>query len=160
MGGERLCVLNNLAGAFKLGLTDAFKRYQAQIVKNAQTLAAHLMENDIELVSNGTDNHMMLVDLTSLGITGKKAESVLEQAGITVNKNTIPFETQSPFVTSGIRIGTPAVTTRGMKADEMHTIGDFIVDILKNAGDETLIQRTRERVQEFCSRYPLFQDPE
>ncbi|MBS3758673.1 MAG: serine hydroxymethyltransferase [Desulfobacterales bacterium] len=159
-GGPLMHVIAAKAVAFKLALADAFKRYQAQIVKNAQALAAHLMENGLETVSNGTDNHMMLVDLTNLGITGKDAESVLEQAGITVNKNTIPFETQSPFVTSGIRIGTPAVTTRGMKTDEMHTIGGFIVDVLKNPGDDRLIQRTRERVQEFCSRYPLFQDPE
>ncbi|MFP4532693.1 MAG: serine hydroxymethyltransferase [Desulfobacterales bacterium] len=159
-GGPLMHVIAAKAVAFKLALADAFKRYQTRIVKNAQTLAAHLMENGIELVSNGTDNHMMLVDVTNLGITGKDAEEVLEKAGITVNKNTIPFETQSPFVTSGIRIGTPAVTTRGMKEDEMHIIGDFIVDILKNADDETRIQRTRERVQEFCAQFPLFQDPE
>jgi len=159
-GGPLMHVIAAKAVAFKLALADAFKRYQARIVKNAQTLAGHLMENGIELVSNGTDNHMMLVDVANLGITGKDAEEVLEKAGITVNKNTIPFETQSPFVTSGIRIGTPAVTTRGMKEDEMHIIGDFIVDILKNADDETLIHRTRERVQEFCAQFPLFQDPE
>ncbi len=159
-GGPLMHVIAAKAVAFKLALADSFKRYQAQIVKNAQTLAAHLMENGIEIVSNGTDNHMMLVNLTNLDITGKDAETVLEQAGITVNKNNIPFDTQSPFVTSGIRIGTPAVTTRGMKTAEMHMIGDFIVDILKNADDEALIKRTRERVQEFCSGFPLFQDPE
>ncbi len=159
-GGPLMHVIAAKAVAFKLALEDAFKRYQTQIVSNARTLAAHLMENGIELVSNGTDNHMLLVDLTNLGITGKDAENALERAGITVNKNTIPFETQSPFVTSGIRIGTPAVTTRGMKNEEMRVIGDFMVDILKNADNEDLIMRTKNRIKEFCSRFPLFQDPE
>ncbi len=159
-GGPLMHVIAAKAVAFKLALEDAFKRYQTQIVSNAQTLASHLMENGIELVSNGTDNHMLLVDLSNLGITGKDAENALERAGITVNKNTIPFETQSPFVTSGIRIGTPAVTTRGMKNEEMRVIGDFMADVLKNAGNDDLIERTRNRVNEFCSRFPLFQDPE
>ena len=159
-GGPLMHVIAAKAVAFKLALQDGFKRYQAQIVKNAQALAGHLMENGVELISNGTDNHMMLVDLTNLGITGKDAETSLEKAGITVNKNNIPFDTQSPFVTSGIRIGTPAVTTRGMKTDEMRTIGDFIVDVLKHAEDEDLIRRTRERVHEFCAQFPLFQEPE
>ena len=159
-GGPLMHVIAAKAVAFKLALQDAFKRYQAQIVKNAQALAGHLMENGVELISNGTDNHMMLVNLTNLGITGKDAETALEKAGITVNKNNIPFDTQSPFVTSGIRIGTPAVTTRGMKTDEMHIIGDFIVDVLKHAEDEELLRRTRERVHEFCAQFPLFQEPE
>ncbi|MFW5901797.1 MAG: serine hydroxymethyltransferase [Thermodesulfobacteriota bacterium] len=159
-GGPLMHVIAAKAVAFKLALQEAFKRYQAQIVKNAQALAGHLMENGVELISNGTDNHMMLVNLTNLGITGKDAETALEKAGITVNKNNIPFDTQSPFVTSGIRIGTPAVTTRGMKTDEMHIIGDFIVDVLKHAEDEDLLRRTRERVHEFCAQFPLFQEPE
>ncbi len=159
-GGPLMHVIAAKAVAFKLALRDSFRRYQARIAENAKTLAAHLMKNDIQLVSGGTDNHMMLVDLRSLGITGKTAETVLEKAGITVNKNNIPFDTQNPFVTSGIRIGTPAVTTRGMKSDEMHVIGDFIVDVLKHADDESLIQRTGNRVHEFCAQFPLFQEPE
>ncbi|HMA68046.1 MAG TPA: serine hydroxymethyltransferase [Desulfosalsimonadaceae bacterium] len=159
-GGPLMHVIAAKAVAFKLALEEAFRRYQSRIVENARALAGHLMENGIELVSGGTDNHMMLVDLRNLDVTGKTAENVLEKAGITVNKNNIPFDTQSPFVTSGIRIGTPAVTTRGMKTEEMRIIGDFIVNVLKNPGDEALIQRTRSRVQEFCEQFPLFRDPE
>jgi glycine hydroxymethyltransferase len=158
-GGPLMHVIAAKAIAFKLALQDTFRQYQGQIVRNAQALAAHLMESGLDLVSNGTDNHMMLVDLRSLGITGKTAEAVLEKAGITVNKNNIPFDTQSPFVTSGIRIGTPAVTTRGMNTDDMQTIGEFIVDVLQHAGDAERIRRTRERVREFCEGFPLFREP-
>ncbi len=158
-GGPLMHVIAAKAVAFKLALQEEFRRYQEQIVENARALAGFLMENGIELVSRGTDNHMMLVDLRNLNITGKEAEDVLEEAGITVNKNNIPFDTQSPFVTSGIRIGTPAVTTRGMKTEEMRSICGFIVDILKNPRDEELVSRTRERVKEFCDQFPLFNDP-
>jgi glycine hydroxymethyltransferase len=159
-GGPLMHVIAAKAVAFLLALQDSFKSYQAQIVKNARALAAYLMDNGLELISGGTDNHMMLLDLRNLGITGKVAEAALEQAGITVNKNNIPFDTESPFVTSGIRIGTPAVTTRGMKTDDMKEIGSFIVDVLQHADDTGRISRTKSRVQDFCSRFPLFQEPE
>ncbi|MBC2714157.1 MAG: serine hydroxymethyltransferase [Desulfobacteraceae bacterium] len=155
-GGPLMHVIAAKAVAFKLALTDSFKRYQKQIVKNASTLAGFLMDNGIRLVSNGTDNHMMLVDLSNLNITGKVAEQKLEHAGITVNKNTIPFDTQSPFVTSGIRIGTPAVTTRGMKEEEMKRIGGFIVDVLKQPDNEEMICRVKESVNKLCAGFPLF----
>ncbi len=155
-GGPLMHVIAAKAIAFKLAGTEGFKRYQAQIVKNAQALADCLMESGIELISGGTDNHMMLADLRNLNITGKAAEAALGCAGITVNKNTVPFDTESPFVTSGIRIGTPAVTTRGMKEEDMKTIGGFIVDVLKHPEDENRIRAIRSEVQNLCSRFPLF----
>ena len=155
-GGPLMHIIAAKAVAFKLALTDEFKTYQRQIVKNAAALAGFLMDNGIQLVSSGTDNHMMLVNLSSLGITGKDAENRLEQAGITVNKNTIPFDTQSPFVTSGIRIGTPAITTRGMKEAEMARIGGFIVEVLKRPDDESVIRQVRQNVTRLCADFPLF----
>jgi len=155
-GGPLMHVIAAKAVAFKLALSDSFKTYQQQIVKNASTLAGFLMDNGISLVSKGTDNHMMLVDLSNLNITGKIAEQKLEQAGITVNKNTIPFDTQSPFVTSGIRIGTPAVTTRGMKENEMKQIGGFIVNVLKHPNNEEIIRQVKENVNNLCADFPLF----
>ncbi len=155
-GGPLMHIIAAKAVAFKLALTDEFKTYQRQIVKNAATLAGFLMDNGIQLVSSGTDNHMMLVNLSSLGITGKDAENRLEKAGITVNKNTIPFDTQSPFVTSGIRIGTPAITTRGMKEAEMARIGGFIVEVLKHPDDESVIRQVRQNVTRLCADFPLF----
>ena len=155
-GGPLMHIIAAKAVAFKLALTDEFKTYQRQIVKNAAALAGFLMDNGIQLVSSGTDNHMMLVNLSSLGITGKDAENRLEQAGITVNKNTIPFDTQSPFVTSGIRIGTPAITTRGMKEAEMARIGGFIVEVLKHPDDESVIRQVRQNVARLCADFPLF----
>jgi glycine hydroxymethyltransferase len=155
-GGPLMHIIAAKAVAFKLALTDEFKTYQRQIVKNAAALAGFLMDNGIQLVSSGTDNHMMLVNLSSLGITGKDAENRLEKAGITVNKNTIPFDTQSPFVTSGIRIGTPAITTRGMKEAEMARIGGFIVEVLKHPDDESVIRQVRQNVTRLCADFPLF----
>ena len=155
-GGPLMHIIAAKAVAFKLALTDEFKTYQQQIVKNAAALAGFLMDNGIQLVSSGTDNHMMLVNLSSLGITGKDAENRLEKAGITVNKNTIPFDTQSPFVTSGIRIGTPAITTRGMKEAEMARIGGFIVEVLKRPDDESVIRQVRQNVTRLCADFPLF----
>ena len=155
-GGPLMHIIAAKAVAFKLALTDEFKTYQQQIVKNAAALADFLMDNGIQLVSSGTDNHMMLVNLSSLGITGKDAENRLEKAGITVNKNTIPFDTQSPFVTSGIRIGTPAITTRGMKEAEMARIGGFIVEVLKHPDDESVIRQVRQNVARLCADFPLF----
>ena len=155
-GGPLMHVIAAKAVAFKLALSNSFKEYQRQIVKNAATLAAFLMDNGIRLMSGGTDNHMMLVDLRNLNITGKDAEQCLEQAGITVNKNTIAFDPQSPFITSGIRIGTPAVTTRGMKEPEMKRIGGFITDVLKHPYDAAVISRVKKEVHELCANFPLY----
>ncbi|PIP39864.1 MAG: serine hydroxymethyltransferase [Desulfobacterales bacterium CG23_combo_of_CG06-09_8_20_14_all_51_8] len=155
-GGPLMHVIAAKAVAFKLAMSDTFKKYQRQVVKNAATLADFLMNSGIRLISGGTDNHLMLVDLSNLNITGKAAEQKLEQAGITVNKNTIPFDTESPFVTSGIRIGTPALTTRGMKEAEMKRIGGFITEILKNPENDTVIRRVRAEVHELCTHFPLF----
>jgi glycine hydroxymethyltransferase len=156
-GGPLMHVIAAKAVAFKLALTDEFKTYQQDVVTNAKTLSDSLMAHGVKLVSNGTDNHMMLVDLTSLNITGKDAEIALGRSGITVNKNSIPFETKSPQVTSGIRIGTPAVTTRGMKAPEMTMIADLIVAVLKNPYEETVIAKTRQKAHELCQAFPIYQ---
>ena len=155
-GGPLMHVIAAKAVAFKLAAGESFKDYQADVVGNARALASVLQQNGVNLISGGTDNHMMLADLRNLSITGKKAEEVLGMAGITVNKNTVPFDTESPFVTSGIRIGTPAVTTRGMKEAEMQKIGAFIVDVLKHPDDTTRIEGIRQQVQELCAGFPLF----
>ncbi|MBW2099214.1 MAG: serine hydroxymethyltransferase [Deltaproteobacteria bacterium] len=156
-GGPLMHVIAAKAVAFNEALSESFKAYQTNIVNNAKVLANCLMKKGIKLVSNGTDNHLMLADLNNLGITGKDAESVLGRAGITVNKNTIPFETQSPSVTSGIRIGTPALTTRGMGESEMIIIADLIVETLQNSADEGVIMRNREKVKELCNAFPIYQ---
>src|SRR5690606_4344168 len=144
------------AVAFKEALSDSFRTYQENIVKNAKALAANLLKEGIRLVSGGTDNHLMLLDLRNLDITGKDAQELLGRAGITVNKNSIPFETRSPVVTSRIRIGTPTITTRGMAETEMATIAKLIVDTLRNPHDEKTIQSVRSRVVELCETFPLF----
>ena len=118
-----------------------------------------MTEEGVNLVSGGTDNHLMLADLTSLNITGKKAEEALHRAGITANKNTIPFEQRSPFITSGLRIGTPAVTSRGMQASEMAAIAGFIASVLKNPDDENIIEDVRAKVREICEAFPIYQNP-
>jgi len=156
-GGPFMHVIAAKALAFKEALHESFKEYQKDIVKNAKTLAEYMLENGIKLVSGGTDNHMILLDLRNLNITGKDAEDVLGRTGITVNKNSIPFEKRSPHITSGIRIGTPAVTTRGMKEPEMVIIAKLIVDILRKPGDEGLIRRVRAKVNELCRAFPLYQ---
>lgn len=154
-GGPLMHVIAAKAVSFKEAATDEFKAYQTQIVKNAKALAASLTENGIRLVSGGTDNHLMLIDLTENGITGKELEAMLGAANITVNKNTIPNETRSPFVTSGIRIGTPAITSRGMDEGDMKLIGEMIADIIKN-GDDT-IASVKQKVLALCERRPLYQ---
>ncbi len=155
-GGPLMHVIAAKAVAFKQALTPEFKLYQQDIVCNARALADGLMNRGIKLVSDGTDNHMMLVDLTNLSITGKEAEEILGFAGITVNKNSIPFETRSPQVTSGIRIGTPAVTSRGMKTKEMSVIADLIATAIKKPTDETAIKRIRKKVHELCQAFPIY----
>ncbi len=157
-GGPLMHVIAAKAVAFAEALTPEFRAYQHQIVLNARALAQRLQERGIRLVAGGTDNHLMLVDLRPLGITGKVAEEALERAGITVNKNTIPFDPEKPTVTSGIRIGVPAVTTRGMKEPEMAYIADLITEVLEAPEDETRIQRVRKAVQELTEQFPLYLD--
>jgi len=157
-GGPLMHVIAAKAVAFKEALTDEFKVYQAQIVKNAKALAEGLMAEGFRLVSGGTDNHLMLVDLTDKDITGKDAQEILDHTGITVNKNGIPFDTKGPMVTSGIRIGTPAVTTRGMKEGEMKQIAALIAMTLKNAKSEGKIREVQEAVKELCEKFPLYKE--
>jgi glycine hydroxymethyltransferase len=157
-GGPLMHVIAAKAVAFEEALKPEFKAYCRQIIDNAKTLAERLMELGYNLVSAGTDNHLMLVDLSSKNITGKSAETALEKAGITVNKNMVPFDTKSPAVTSGIRIGTPAMTTRGMKEAEMKIIADCIHNVLSHADDETLLAGVKSDVGGLCSRFPIYQD--
>ena len=155
-GGPLMHVIAAKAVAFREALSDSFRVYQREIVTNAGVLAEGLMAAGVDLVSGGTDNHMMLADLTRLDITGKDAEAVLGKAGLTVNKNSIPFETRSPFVTSGIRLGTPAITSRGMQADQMRIIADLIAGVLKAPDDESQTQAARGRVDALCKEFPLY----
>ena len=154
-GGPLMHIIAAKAVCFKEALTDGFKAYQRRIVDNAQALATGLQENGLRLVSGGTDNHLMLIDLTPSGQTGKAVEKLLEKANITVNKNTIPFETKSPFVTSGIRVGTPAVTTRGMGEKEMRLIADLIGATVSKG--EAAVPSVKGKVLELCSRFPLYE---
>ncbi|OGL42636.1 MAG: serine hydroxymethyltransferase [Candidatus Schekmanbacteria bacterium GWA2_38_11] len=155
-GGPLMHIIAAKAVAFKEALSDEFKNYQKQIVKNAAALAEMLKKAGFRLVSGGTDTHLMLVNLTDKNITGKEAEEALDKAGITVNKNTIPFETRSPFITSGIRIGTPALTTRGMKEKEMELIGSFIVRVLKDVKDEECFKKVKQEIKELCLKFPFY----
>jgi glycine hydroxymethyltransferase len=155
-GGPLMHVIAAKAVAFKEALAPEFKVYQQQIVRNAAVIARTLLERDFELVSGGTDNHLMLVKLLKMPYSGKDAEAALERAGITLNKNTIPFDPTSPFITSGIRIGTPAVTTRGMKEPEMVQIAEMIASVLRNIGDEKVIARVKDEVAELCLKFPLY----
>jgi glycine hydroxymethyltransferase len=157
-GGPLMHIIAAKAVAFQEALTDGFKLYQQQIVKNAKALADTLISEGFRLVSGGTDNHLMLVDLTDKGITGKDAQEKLDLAGITVNKNGIPFDTKGPQVTSGIRIGTPAITTRGMKEPEMKVIGGLIAGILRDIHNERKIAEVREEVTRLCGQYPLYRE--
>jgi glycine hydroxymethyltransferase len=155
-GGPLMHVIAAKAVALKEALAPEFKLYQQQIVKNAKALAAALMENGFKLISGGTDNHLMLVDLRQSELTGKVGQETLDKARITVNRNTVPFETRSPFVTSGIRIGTPAVTTRGMKEKEMETIAGFIARALNNVGNEAVLKSVGDEVRELCKKFPIY----
>jgi len=155
-GGPLMHVIAAKALAFHEALSDSFMAYQKDIVKNAKVLADRLMNHGIQLVSGGTDNHMMIINLRNLNITGKDAEDVLGRAGITVNKNSIPFEKLSPSVTSGIRIGTPAITTRGMKTPEMQIIAELVVDVLQNYDNKSFIKDTKTKVRELCEAFPLY----
>jgi glycine hydroxymethyltransferase len=155
-GGPLMHVIAGKAVAFKEALTPEFKQYQRQIVANAQALAEALQRGGLRLVSGGTDNHLMLVDLRPKQLTGKVAEEALGRAGITVNKNMIPFDPEKPAVTSGVRIGTPALTTRGMREADMATVGALIVEALDHAADEARLARVRGQVKELTSGFPLY----
>ncbi len=155
-GGPLMHVIAAKAVAFGEALQDDFNSYQQQIKDNAQTLAQKFKEMGYNLVSGGTDNHLILVDLRNKGLTGKKAEEALEEANITLNKNMVPFDDQSPFVTSGIRIGTPAMTTRGFGTDEFEHVAELIDKVLQKPEDEDLRQVVKQEVKELCDRFPLY----
>ncbi len=155
-GGPLMHVIAAKAVALKEALAPEFKLYSQQILKNAQAMAGQLQDEGFRLVSGGTDNHLMLVDLTSKGVTGKEAQEALDRAAITVNKNGIPFDTQGPMVTSGIRIGTPALTTRGMKENEMRLIASLIADVIKHISDEKTLQAVASKVKTLCDQFPLY----
>ncbi|MDX9745117.1 MAG: serine hydroxymethyltransferase [Syntrophales bacterium] len=157
-GGPLMHVIAAKAVAFREALSDDFREYQGQIVKNAGAMAEELAKLGFRLVSGGTDNHLMLVDLTDKNLTGKEAQEILDQAGITVNKNGIPFDSQGPMITSGIRVGTPAVTTRGMKEPEMKQIARLIAQILLNREDEKKVRDAGEGVKALCERFPLYEN--
>jgi glycine hydroxymethyltransferase len=155
-GGPLMHVIAAKAVAFREALTPEWRAYQRQIVANAAALAQALLRRGHRLVSGGTDTHLMLLDLTPLGLTGKEVQEALDRAWITVNKNTIPFETRSPMVTSGVRIGTPAVTTRGMREPEMEAIADFIDRVIRGRGDGRVEGAVRADVAALTARFPLY----
>ena len=158
-GGPLEHAIGAKAIAFGEALKPEFKHYSQQVVKNAQTLANTLMERGFDLVTGGTDNHLILLDLSCRELTGKDAEIALDRAGITVNKNTVPNEKRSPFVTSGVRLGSPALTTRGMGEDEMKTIGGWVADVLEKPENESTLKSIRNKVKELCQQFPIYIKP-
>ena len=156
-GGPLMHVVAAKAVAFKEALSDEFKVYQQQVLDNAKALADELVKKGFRIVSGGTDNHLMLVDLRSKNITGKEAQFLLDEIGITANRNTIPFEPLSPFVTSGIRLGTPALTTRGLKEDDIREVADIIADVIGNREDGAVIETAKAKVQAICKKFPLYE---
>ena len=157
-GGPLMHVIAAKAVAFKEAMSPEFKTYQQQVVKNAQAMADVFMKRGFDVVSGGTDNHLMLVSLIAKGITGKDADAALNRAHITVNKNAVPNDPQSPFVTSGIRVGTPAPTTRGFKEDQMREIASLMCDVMDNMADENVIDAVRNKVKLLCSRFPVYSE--
>lgn len=155
-GGPLVHIIAAKAVAFKEAMSDDFRIYQKNVVDNARTLAGRLMTHGFRIISGGTDNHLMLVDLTSKGITGKDAEEMLDKAGITVNKNAIPYDERPPAVTSGIRLGTPSVTTRGMGTDEMLLIADLISSVINDGKDQAAINAYADKVRALCNRFPIY----
>ncbi len=155
-GGPLMHVIAGKAVALKEALEPSFRDYQKQVVENAKMLAKTILDSGLDIVSGGTDNHLLLVDLRKVNLTGKEAETLLDSTGITCNKNTIPKDPQSPFVTSGIRLGTPAVTTRGMKTNEMKKIGDTIVDVLRQPNDSQVMEKAKRQVDSLCKEFPLY----
>lgn len=157
-GGPLMHVIAAKAVAFGEDLTDDFKQYAKQIKKNEKVLSDELQEQGIRVVSGGTDTHVLLADMKAIGITGKVAQNVLDEIGITANRNTIPFETLSPFVTSGIRLGSPALTTRGLKEDDFKEVADIIATVVKNPEDAAIKAACADRVAALCKKYPLYED--
>jgi glycine hydroxymethyltransferase len=157
-GGPLMHVIAAKAVAFKEAMTPEFKTYQQQVVKNAQAMAEVFMKRGFDVVSGGTDNHLMLVSLIPKGITGKAADAALGRANITVNKNAVPHDPQSPFITSGIRVGTPAPTTRGFKEDQMREIAHLMCDVMDNLEDEAVISSVRDKVKLLCTRFPVYSE--
>lgn len=155
-GGPLVHIIAAKAICFKEAATDEFKTYIRQVLKNARVLAARIASRGFRIVSGGTDTHLMLVDVFSKGINGKQAQHALENAGITVNKNSIPFDKNPPLTPSGIRVGTPALTTRGMKEGEMEAVGDWIADVLEKIGDESVQKRVKKDVERLCEKFPLY----
>ena len=156
-GGPLMHVIAAKAVAFKEALSDEFKVYQQQVLDNAKALADELVKKGFRIVSGSTDNHLMLVDLRSKNITGKEAQFLLDEIGITANRNTIPFEPLSPFVTSGIRLGTPALTTRGLKEEDIREVADIIADVIENREDSAVIETVKAKVQAICKKFPLYE---
>ena len=156
-GGPLMHVIAAKAVAFKEALSDEFKVYQQQVLDNAKALADELVKKGFRIVSGGTDNHLMLVDLRSKNITGKEAQFLLDEIGITANRNTIPFEPLRPFVTSGIRLGTPALTTRGLKEEDIREVADIIADVIENREDSAVIEAAKAKVQAICKKFPLYE---
>lgn len=155
-GGPLMHVIAAKAVALKEALSPEFRNYQKAVIENAQALAKTLIDNGVDIVSGGTDNHLLLVDLRKVKLTGKEAEILLDSVGITCNKNTIPRDPQSPFVTSGIRLGTPAITTRGMRTNEMKVLGETIADVLKNSKDDKKKEKAKHTVESLCKKFPLY----
>lgn len=157
-GGPLMHVIAAKAVAFKEALSDEFKEYQQQVIKNAKVLAEELTKKGFRIVSGGTDNHLMLVDLRSKNITGKEAQFLLDEIGITANRNTIPFEPLSPFVTSGLRLGTPALTTRGLKEEDIREVADIIAETIEHREDKNAIEKAKAQVADICKRFPLYEE--
>ncbi len=155
-GGPLMHVIAAKAVAFGENLQPQYRTYAEQIIKNAQALASSLTKRGYNIISGGTDNHLMLIDLRNKNLNGKESQEALDLAGITVNKNAVPFDDKSPLITSGIRIGTPAITTRGMKESEMEIIAEFIDRVLNNRTDEKLLKQVSEEVKTFCEGFPLY----
>lgn len=156
-GGPLEHVIAGKAVAFKEALTDDFDQYIQQLLNNSKTMAKAFEDKGYKVITGGSDNHLMLIDLRSRKVTGKEAEEVLEQAGITINKNMVPFDDQPALVTSGMRMGTSAITTRGMKEKDMEEIVQMIDDVIQKKDDHAFVNSTKEKVKDFCSKFPLFE---
>ena len=157
-GGPLMHIIAAKAVAFKEALEPGFKEYSKQVIKNAQALAAQLTAKGYNIISGGTDNHLMLVDLRNKNVTGKDAQEALDASGITVNKNAVPFDDKSPFITSGVRIGTPALTTRGMKESEMHVVADLIDEVVRNISNVETHKAVTTKVADLCAGFPLYKE--
>ena len=157
-GGPLMHIISAKAIAFGEAIKDEFKVYAKRVVENAKVMAQEFIEMDYDIISGGTDTHVVLMDLSNKGISGKAAEKALEKAGITVNKNMVPFDQRSPFITSGIRVGTPAITTRNMGSNEMKKIASFINTVVTDADNDNTIQNVKSQVKELCDSFPIYEE--